>query len=188
MIEGGCSSSVRRKKVESQREPERDEHVGNQNAGKEVRPYRYGERNRSPETGALSQGPLAERVGRQQQPQLGENQRQSCRPVLHAEDFIAGCHAPVQQRSLFQITHAVDIQRGPIVADKHLAGGFGVDGVGVIQQRRREQAGNVNDRPQQHNPNPTMPLRAGAGGKFVMARLACEVLGEFITSQRSDYK
>ena len=94
---------------------------------------------------------LPERVSFQQQRQQSQDERQARGPVVHAENFVADAHAPIQQRRFFQIANAIDVERGPVVTGDHLARRFGVNGVGVIEQRRREQPGDVNDRPQQHD-------------------------------------
>ena len=46
---------------------------------------------------------------------------------------------PVEERRFFEVADAVGVERDPVVAEEHLAGDLGVDGVGVVEQRRREQ-------------------------------------------------
>ena len=60
-----------------------------------------------------------------------------------SEEVVIGGSQPVGQRRLFQITDAVHLQRDPVAAARHMLGGDGVGGVGVIQQRRREERRHV---------------------------------------------
>ncbi len=58
---------------------------------------------------------------------------------MDSEELDACCHAPVEERGLLEVADTVGVERGPVVAEEHLAGDFGVDGVGVVEQRRSEQ-------------------------------------------------
>src|SRR5207253_765366 len=49
----------------------------------------------------------------------------------------------------FQIADAVDVKRHPVVAQDHFPSGLGMDRVGIVQQGRAEDAGNVNHQPQE---------------------------------------
>jgi hypothetical protein len=51
-----------------------------------------------------------------------------------AEEFEAGGHAPVEERGLFEVADTVGVEGDPVVAEEHLAGDLGVDGVGVVEQ------------------------------------------------------
>ena len=51
----------------------------------------------------------------------------------------AGGHRPVEERGFFEVADAVGVERDPVVAEEHLAGDLGVDGVGVVEQRRGEE-------------------------------------------------
>ena len=54
-------------------------------------------------------------------------------------DAHAGGHRPVEERRLFEVADAVGVERDVVVAEEHLAGDFGVDGVGVVEQRGAEE-------------------------------------------------
>ena len=58
---------------------------------------------------------------------------------MGAEELGASCHRPIEERSFFEIADAVGVECDPIVTEKHLAGDFSVDGVGVVEQWRRQK-------------------------------------------------
>ena len=66
---------------------------------------------------------------------------------LTPKTSVADRHRPIHQGRFFQVAHAVDVERGPVVADEQLAGGFSVDGIGVVQQRRRKKDQGCKPRP-----------------------------------------
>ena len=53
---------------------------------------------------------------------------------MDAEEFEAGGHGPVEERGFFEVADAVGVEGDPVVAEEHLAGDFGVDGVGVVEE------------------------------------------------------
>ena len=64
---------------------------------------------------------------------------------VEAEDFEADGDEPVGERSLFEVTDAVDVEGHPVSGEGHVAGGAGVGGVGVVEQRRGEERGEEED-------------------------------------------
>ena len=58
---------------------------------------------------------------------------------MDPEDAEAGGHGPVEEWGFFEVADAVGVEGDPVVAEKHLAGDFGVDGVGVVEERRGEE-------------------------------------------------
>ena len=58
---------------------------------------------------------------------------------MDAEEAEAGGHGPVEEGGLLEVADAVGVEGDPVVAEEHLAGDFGVDGVGVVEERWREE-------------------------------------------------
>ena len=54
---------------------------------------------------------------------------------VDAEEAEAGGHGPVEEGGLLEVADAVGVEGDPVVAEEHLAGDFGVDGVGVVEER-----------------------------------------------------
>ena len=54
-------------------------------------------------------------------------------------DAHAGGHRPVEERGFLEVADAVGVEGDVVVAEEHLAGDFGVDGVGVVEERRGEE-------------------------------------------------
>ena len=59
---------------------------------------------------------------------------------VEAEDAEAEGDEPVGERRLFEIADAVDVQGDEVAGESHVAGGVGVGGVGVVEQRRGEKS------------------------------------------------
>jgi hypothetical protein len=55
------------------------------------------------------------------------------------EEAHGGGHRPIKQRGFFEVANAVGIEGDIVVAEEHLAGDFGVDGVGVVEERGSEE-------------------------------------------------
>ena len=54
-------------------------------------------------------------------------------------DAHGGGHGPVEERGLLEVADAVGVEGDVVVAEEHLAGDFGVDAVGVVEQRGRDE-------------------------------------------------
>jgi hypothetical protein len=50
-----------------------------------------------------------------------------------------GGHGPVEEGGLLEVADAVGVEGDVVVAEEHLAGDFGVDGVGVVEQRGSDE-------------------------------------------------
>ena len=68
---------------------------------------------------------------------------------IEAEEAIADGDEPVRERGFFEVADAVDLERDPIAGEGHVAGGTGVRGVGVVEQRRGEEGGEEDGEPKQ---------------------------------------
>ena len=94
----------------------------------------------------------------------GENSealREARGPLGDAEERKADGHRPVWERSFFQITDAIFVERNPVVKREHLAAGFGVSAVGIVEQRRAEQTRDEDGGPQKENREKRRPLPSG---------------------------
>ena len=85
---------------------------------------------------------------------------------MDAEEFEAGSHGPVEERGLFEVTDAVGVEGDPVVAEEDFASDFGVDGVGVVEQRWGEEGeAGIEKQPQSEDDeaHPASPHRASKG-------------------------
>ncbi len=64
----------------------------------------------------------------------GEGEWEACGGCADTEDFEAGGHGPVEERGFLEVADAVGVEGDVVVAEEHLAGDFGVDGVGVVEE------------------------------------------------------
>lgn len=48
-------------------------------------------------------------------------------------------HGPVEEWCLFEVADAVGVESDVVVAEEHLAGYFGVDAVGIVEELGREE-------------------------------------------------
>ena len=78
-------------------------------------------------------------VDHQKKSECSESQGQARGPILGPKDSEAGGHAPVHERSLFEIADAIGVEGNPVMARDHFPRNFGMHGVGIIQQRRTEK-------------------------------------------------
>ena len=68
---------------------------------------------------------------------------------MDAEEFVAEGHAPVEDGGFLEVADAVGVEGDPVVTEKHLASDLGVDGVGVVEQRRGDEGeAGVDDEPE----------------------------------------
>src|SRR6266568_5500331 len=139
------------KKEGAQRQPQADYDVRNLKTRKEVGSERSRKHDSRIESRALAVGVLAKSIDREQERQHPKNQRKASAPVLNAEQFVAGGYAPVHEWGFFQVADSIRIKRYPIMTEHHLARGFGVDRVHVIEKGRNENTSQVNSGPQEKN-------------------------------------
>lgn len=90
-----------------------------------------------------------------------EGLREARGPLGDAKERKTDGHHPVWERSFFQIADAVFVERDPVVKREHLAAGFGVSAVGVVEHRRAEQTGDEDGGPQKENREKRRPLSSG---------------------------
>ena len=67
---------------------------------------------------------------------------------VEAEETEAKGAQPVGERRFFEIADAVDTKRDKIAGEGHVTGGVGVGGVGVVEQRWREEGSEEDDEPE----------------------------------------
>jgi hypothetical protein len=82
---------------------------------------------------------------------------------------------PVQQGRLIEETYAIDIGSDVVVADKHGACNFNVDGVDVVEQAWCEETADVQDEPDENNH--CDGARVGAGARALGAQGGGCILG-----------
>ena len=97
-----------------------------------------------------------------------------------SEEVVIGSGQPIRQRRLFQIADAIYFQRDPVAALRHVLGGGGVGGIGVIQQRRRKKRGHMDGCEDQQQQRPGSHWREAKGilggrleGKSEVIRHGC---------------
>ena len=82
-------------------------------------------------------------------------------------------HGPVEEGGLLEVADAVGVEGDVVVAEEHLAGDFGVDGVGVVEERRGEEGeAGVEGDPEEEDGD---SLERGRGG--VAAGIGISVCG-----------
>ena len=67
---------------------------------------------------------------------------------VEAEEAEAEGDEPVGERRFFEVADAVDAEGDEVAGEGHVAGGVGVGGVGVVEQRRGEESGEEEDQPE----------------------------------------
>ena len=143
------------KGVDGQGHPEADEDVGDEEAGVEEGADAGGEGESRIEGAAVgvaggrdfAEEAEAEGVDGQQQGEGEQGEGQAGGPVVWAEEVHGGGGQPVHQGGLVEEADAVDVGSDVVVAEEHLAGDLGVDGVDVVEQAGGEEAADVQDEP-----------------------------------------
>jgi hypothetical protein len=96
-----------------------------------------------------AKGAAAEAFEGESEAEDGEGEGKARGGGVDAEEFVAEGHAPVEERGFFEVADAVGVEGDPVVAEEHLAGDFGVDGVGVVEERRGDEGeADVEDEPE----------------------------------------
>ena len=145
----GLPRSPRQKTVEGERGPEADDGVGQVMRVKRKMPKLESSDERGVEAGAGAAEACGGRRLRRARARA-RTVRASGRRAAAASASGRVCaeelarlhargHRPVEERRFFEVADAVGVERDVVVAEQHLAGDFGVDGVGVVEQRRREE-------------------------------------------------
>ena len=135
---------------EREGEPEAEVGVGDDDAG-EDEDAEAGEQNET-SVEARSRGvecAPGEAFEHQSEGEDGEGEWKARSSSVDAEEFVAEGHAPVEEWGFFEVADTVGVEGDPVVAEDHLAGDFGVDGVGVVEERRGDEGeAGVEDEPE----------------------------------------
>lgn len=76
-------------------------------------------------------------------------EEETCAPGISAEEFHPCGHAPVRERSFFEVADAVFVKSDPVMAEENVAAGVGVGGVHIVLQGRGEESGTVDEEPKE---------------------------------------
>ncbi len=68
---------------------------------------------------------------------------------MYSKELKARGHDPVQEGCLFQVADAICVESDPIVAEHDFAGRFGMNGVGIIEERGPKKGGAIGDYPEE---------------------------------------
>jgi len=147
--------------VESPGEPEADHGVRNRNAGEkeDAEAGKQDERGVEASSGADEKA-AGESFKQEREPEdrkpkrdaRGSGERAGPGRAEEHGELHAGGHRPIEQWSFFKVADAVGVKRDVIVTEEHLASNFDVDGVSVVQQRRREEGeARIEGEPQQQD-------------------------------------
>ena len=82
---------------------------------------------------------------------------------VEAEEAEAEGDEPVGERGFFEVADAVDVEGDEVAGEGHVAGGAGVGGVGVVEQRRGEEGGEEDDQPETAEDDQSGGASRGAG-------------------------
>jgi hypothetical protein len=160
--EAGRLGALEGVEEESQAEdqPETNENIRDQETGEEIGPRGDAGSEGRIEPCVFAKDAAAQKVNRNKESQYAYSERQPSGPIVYSKNFEARGHGPVQEGRLFQVTDAIDVESDPVVTEHHFAGGFGVDGVGVIQKRRPKKGSAIGGQPKQKK-NREMDALAG---------------------------
>ncbi len=98
----------------------------------------------------------------------GEGEGDAGGEGVDAEELEAGGHGPVEERGFFEVADAVGVEGDPVVAEEHLAGDLGVDGVCVVEEGWGEEGvGGVEGEPEEEDDAAVAGGRRGGGRERV---------------------
>src|ERR1700733_6645140 len=145
-------------------EPKANDHVGNNDVGVNKNAKKGEQDKRGIEAGRIrSEQAAAEAVHHQKQGERSNRQRYASGPILRPEDGEAGGHAPVHERSFFEVADAVGVEGNPIVLRDHFSRNFGMHRVSIIQQRwTKKRKACVEQQPKTTEREDYFPRTAGA--------------------------
>ena len=131
-------------------EPAADEDVRDIDAGKDEEAEARKGDEAGVEAGATRvEGCAGEVFEQEREQEDGQGEGETGSGGRDAEELEAGGHGPVKERGFLEIADAVGIEGDEVVAEEHLAGDFGVNGVSVVEQGRGEEGeGGVEEQPQ----------------------------------------
>ena len=148
--------------VEGEEEEEGEEGFGDEDAGEEEGAGGGEDGERGVKGGGGVGDALRPAVGEQGEGEDAEGEREVDGEGVFAEEFHGGGDEPVGERRFFKIANAVDVKRDPVRGAEHGAGSLGVGGVGVVEQRWREQRRAI-DRQPEEGEEEEMFARGGGG-------------------------
>ena len=126
--------------VKGEGKPEADHCVGDGDAGEDEDAEAGEENEAGIEAGpGAGEGAAGEGFGDEREGEDREGKREARGGGADAEEFEAGRHGPVEEWGLFEVADAVGVEGDPVLAEKYLAGDLGVDGVGVVEERRGDE-------------------------------------------------
>ena len=125
--------------VEGEGEPEADVGVGEEDAGEDEDAEAGEKYEAGVEAGSGGECAAGEAFEDEGEREDGECDGKARGGGADAEEFEAERHAPVEDGGLFEVADAIGVEGDPVVALEHLAGDFGVDGVGVVEERGDEE-------------------------------------------------
>src|SRR5580693_2196421 len=160
-------------KVEAEADPEADKKIWNENAREEIGAEGCDEDYRGPESGGRSEEAASCFQEEEGKGENAEALREAGSPFGDAEEREADGHRPVWDRSFLEIADAVFVERDPVVKREHFAAGFGVGAVGVVEERRMEEAGDEDGEPEKEDGEVGRPV---AARRKVHARTRVETL------------
>ena len=134
--------------VERGGEQQREQDIGDEDAGEEEDAGGGEDGEAGVEGGAVAEGLACPAVAEQHQQQHGDRLGQVDGEGVEAEDADAGGGDPVGQRRLLQVADVVDAQGDQVAGEQHLAGGVGVGAVGVVEHGRREEGSDEERQPE----------------------------------------
>ena len=152
--------------VEGGGEPEADDGVGDDDAGEDEDAEAGEEEEAGVEAGAdAREGSAGEGFEDESEGEDGEGEGKARAGGVDAEEFEAGGHGPVEERGFFEVADAVGVEGDPVVAEEHLAGDFGVDGVGVVEQGWGDEGEAGIEEEPEGDEDEAVALDCGLGGR-----------------------
>ncbi len=135
----GCRSDIQNSSM-ADAKPQADDHIGNDDARVDENAEGSQQDQRGIEAGRVGgEQAAASHVDNQKQGERSDSQRQASGPILGPKESEARRHAPVHERSFFQVADAIRVEGNPVMARDHFPRNFGMHRVGIIQQRRTEE-------------------------------------------------
>ncbi len=135
---------------EGEGDPEADKGVGDGDAGEDE----DAEGGQGDEGGVESgaggvKGAAGEGLEGEGEGEDGESEGEAGGGGAHAEHLHAPGHGPVEEGGFLEVADAVGVEGDPVVAEEHLTGDLGVDGVSVVEEGWGEEGeGAVEDQPE----------------------------------------
>jgi hypothetical protein len=148
MDDGGVIFETAEEAVESGAEEEGEQDFGDEVAGEEEDAGGGEGGEAGVEGGASVEGAVGPAVAEEREQENGDGLREVGGEGVEAEESKAEGDEPVGKRSFFEIADAVDAKGDEVAGKGHVTGGAGVGGVGVVEQRWREECGKEDDQPE----------------------------------------